>query len=180
LRSEIGIVLQDPFLFSTSIGENISYGRKGATEEQIVEAAKAARAHEFILSFPKGYDTRVGERGVTLSGGQKQRIAIARALLMDPRILILDDSTSSVDTETEHLIQQALQRLMEGRTTFVIAQRLLTLKNADLILVLDQGEIVQRGTHRELLEQPGLYREIYDLQLKDQEEFTVLQATMAE
>jgi ATP-binding cassette subfamily B protein len=180
LRLEIGIVLQDPFLFSTSIGENISYGRKGATEEQIVEAAKAARAHEFILSFPKGYETRVGERGVTLSGGQKQRIAIARALLMDPRILILDDSTSSVDTETEHLIQQALQRLMEGRTTFVIAQRLLTLKNADLILVLDHGEIVQRGTHRELLEQPGLYRDIYDLQLKDQEEFTVLQATMAE
>jgi ATP-binding cassette subfamily B protein len=180
LRSEIGIVLQDPFLFSTSIGENISYGRKGATEEQIVEAAKAARAHEFILSFPKGYETRVGERGVTLSGGQKQRIAIARALLMDPRILILDDSTSSVDTETEHLIQQALQRLMEGRTTFVIAQRLLTLKNADLILVLDHGKIVQRGTHRELLEQPGLYRDIYDLQLKDQEEFTVLQATMAE
>lgn len=175
LRSQIGIVLQDSFLFSTTIAENIAYGRRGATMEQITEAAKAAYAHNFILSFPKGYETRVGERGVTLSGGQKQRIAIARALLMDPRILILDDSTSSVDTETEYLIQQALQRLMRGRTTFIIAQRLLTLKTADLILVLNQGKIIQRGTHAELLAEGGLYREIYDLQLKDQEEFTELQ-----
>ncbi|HEY1012496.1 MAG TPA: ABC transporter ATP-binding protein [Herpetosiphonaceae bacterium] len=171
LRSQIGIVLQDSFLFSTSIADNIAYGRKGASRAEIIEAAEAARAHEFIESFPDGYDTKVGERGVTLSGGQKQRIAIARALLMDPRILVLDDSTSSVDTETEHLIQQALERLMEGRTTFVIAQRLLTLKNADQILVLDQGRIVQRGTHGALLREGGLYREIYELQLKDQEEF---------
>jgi ATP-binding cassette subfamily B protein len=175
LRRHIGIVLQDTFLFSSTIAENIAYGRPNATMEEIETAARAARAHEFILKFPDGYNTRVGERGVTLSGGQKQRVAIARALLMDPRILILDDSTSSVDTETEHLIQQALETLMQGRTTFVIAQRLLTLKNADCILVLDDGEIVERGTHGELLAHNGLYREIYDLQLKDQEEFAALQ-----
>ncbi len=178
LRQHIGIVLQDPFLFSQSIGENIAYGRSDATHDQIIAAATAARAHDFITSFPDGYDTRVGERGVTLSGGQKQRIAIARALLADPRILILDDSTSSVDTETEHLIQQALAELMQGRTTFVIAQRLLTLKNADCILVLDKGEIVERGMHDELLQHDGLYREIYDLQLRDQEEFVALQESM--
>lgn len=180
LRRHIGIVLQDPFLFSQTIAENIAYGRPDATREEIVAAAKAARAHDFILNLSEGYDTRVGERGVTLSGGQKQRIAIARALLTDPRILILDDSTSSVDTETEHLIQQALATLMEGRTTFVIAQRLLTLKNADCILVLDQGEIVERGTHEALLAHDGLYRQIYDLQLKDQEAFMALQAQMAD
>jgi ATP-binding cassette subfamily B protein len=170
LRTQIGVVLQDPFLFSTTIAENIAYGRKDATQEEIVEASKAAYTHNFIMDFPKGYETKVGERGVTLSGGQKQRIAIARALLMDPRILLLDDSTSSVDIETEHLIQKALERLMKGRTTFIIAQRLLTLKNANLILVLDQGEIVQRGTHAELLAEEGLYREIYDYQLRDQDE----------
>ncbi len=178
LREHIGIVLQSPFLFSQTIAENIAYGRPQASYEEIVAAAKAAHAHEFIVGFPGGYDTAVGERGVTLSGGQKQRVAIARALLTDPRILILDDSTSSVDTETEHLIQEALATLMEGRTTFVIAQRLLTLKNADCILVLDKGEIVERGTHDELLRQDGLYRQIYDLQLKDQEEFTALQEQM--
>jgi ATP-binding cassette subfamily B protein len=178
LREKVGIVLQDPFLFSVSIAENIAYGRRDASREEIIEAAKAARAHDFIESFPEGYDTHVGERGVTLSGGQKQRIAIARALLMDPRILILDDSTSSVDTETEHLIQQALDLLMEGRTTFVIAQRLVTLKNADLILVLDDGHIVQRGTHDELLAAGGLYKEIYDLQLRDQEAFASLQTRL--
>jgi ATP-binding cassette subfamily B multidrug efflux pump len=178
LRGHIGIVLQDPFLFSQTIAENIAYGRPQASHDEIVAAAKAARAHDFILSFPDGYDTKVGERGVTLSGGQKQRIAIARALLSDPRILILDDSTSSVDTETEHLIQEALQVLMEGRTTFVIAQRLLTLKNADQILVLDKGRISERGTHEELVAGTGLYREIYDLQLKDQEEFVALQEAM--
>lgn len=171
LRRQIGMVLQDSFLFSQTIAENIAYGRTDASREDIVVAARAARAHEFIMEFPEGYETRVGERGVTLSGGQKQRIAIARALLMDPRILILDDSTSSVDTETEHLIQEALAVLMEGRTTFIIAQRLLTLKSADMILVLDNGRIVERGTHDQLLAQTGLYREIYDLQLKDQEEF---------
>lgn len=177
LRREIGIVLQDPFLFGSTIAENIAYGRPDAIQETITAAATAARAHDFIMEFPNGYDTLVGERGVTLSGGQKQRIAIARALLCDPTILILDDSTSSVDTETEHLIQQALAVLMEGRTTFIIAQRLLTLKNADMILVLDKGRIVERGKHEALLANKGLYRQIYDLQLKDQEEFTALQTT---
>ncbi|MCL4870286.1 MAG: ABC transporter ATP-binding protein/permease [Anaerolineae bacterium] len=176
LRRHIGIVLQDPFLFSSSIAENIAYGRPGASREDIIAAATAAHAHEFITSFPKGYDTIVGERGVTLSGGQKQRVAIARALLYDPRILILDDSTSSVDTETEHLIQQALEVLMQGRTTFIIAQRLLTLKSADMILVLDRGRIVQRGTHDDLIAIEGLYKQIYDLQLRDQEEFMAVQA----
>ena len=171
LRGMIGIVLQEPFLFSASIAENIAYGRPDASLEEIVRAARAANAHDFIAGFPNGYQTRVGERGVTLSGGQKQRIAIARALLYDPRILILDDSTSSVDTETEYIIQQALQTLMRGRTTFIIAQRLLTLKHADQILVLERGRIVQRGRHEELLADEGLYRQIYDLQLRDQEQF---------
>jgi ATP-binding cassette subfamily B protein len=175
LRQHIGIVLQDPFLFSQTIAENIAYGRSNATTDEIIAAAKAARVHDFTVGFPEGYETRVGERGVTLSGGQKQRIAIARALLNDPRILILDDSTSSVDTETEHLIQEALDILMEGRTTFIIAQRLLTLKNADYILVLDKGQIVERGKHDSLLAQDGLYRQIYDLQLRDQEEFVAMQ-----
>lgn len=171
LRSQIGIVLQTSLLFSMTIRDNIAYGRIDASEEEIIAAARAARAHDFIMAFPNGYNTMVGERGVTLSGGQRQRIAIARALLMNPRILILDDSTSSVDTQTEYLIQQALAELMKNRTTFVIAQRLSTVKRADLILVLDGGRIVQRGTHAELLEQGGLYKQIYDLQLKDQEQF---------
>ncbi len=174
LRSEIGMVLQDSFLFSDTIAENIAYGDTNATIESLEAAAKAARAHDFIERFPLGYQTIVGERGVTLSGGQKQRIAIARALLADPRILILDDSTSSVDTETEYLIQQALNELMVGRTTFVIAQRLLTLKNADQILVLDDGAVVEQGKHDDLLLQDGLYRHLYDLQLKDQEELKSL------
>jgi ATP-binding cassette subfamily B protein len=171
LRSQIGIVLQTSILFSATIRENIAYGRPNATMEDVIAAAKAAQAHDFILEMTDGYETRVGERGITLSGGQRQRVAIARALLMDPRILILDDSTSSVDSQTEHLIQEALGRLMEGRTTFVIAQRLSTVHRADLIVVLDKGRIVQKGTHSELLEQEGLYREIYDLQLRDQERF---------
>jgi ATP-binding cassette subfamily B protein len=168
LRRQIGIVLQESLLFSATIRENIAYGRTDATEEEIVAAAQSAHAHDFIMEFPDGYDALVGERGVTLSGGQRQRVAIARALLMDPRILILDDSTSSVDTETEYLIQQALQTLMKGRTTFVIAQRLQTVLNANQILVLDGGRVAERGTHEELLAQGGLYKEIYDLQLKDQ------------
>ena len=179
LRSHIGMVLQAPFLFNATIAENIAYGRPDAPMAEIEAAAKAAAAHKFITGFPAGYATVVGERGVTLSGGQKQRIAIARAILRDPRILILDDSTSSVDTETEHLIQEALAVLMQGRTTVIIAQRLLTLKNADMILVLDKGRVVQRGTHTELLAQPGLYRDIYDLQLKDQEEFMTQQSGLS-
>lgn len=170
LRQAIGTVQQDVFLFSATIRDNISYGATGANEDGIVEAAKAAQIHDFIMGLPGGYDTWVGERGVTLSGGQKQRIALARTLLMDPRILILDDSTSSVDTQTEYLIQQTLSKLMEGRTTFVIAQRLRTVKMADQILVLQDGEIVERGRHEELLQRDGLYRQIYDLELRDQEE----------
>jgi len=165
LRKQIGIVLQTSLLFSDTIRENIAYGRPNATDEEIFSAAKAAQAHEFIESFPKGYDTLVGERGVTLSGGQRQRIAIARALLMNPRILILDDSLSSVDTQTELLIQEALDRLMEGRTTFVIAHRLSTVRRANLILVMDGGRIVEQGSHEELLARGGLYKEIHDLQL---------------
>jgi ABC-type multidrug transport system fused ATPase/permease subunit len=139
--------------------------------DEILAAAKAAQAHEFIEGFTNGYDTIVGERGVTLSGGQRQRVAIARALLMNPRILILDDSTSSVDTQTEKLIQAALDTLMEGRTTFVIAHRLSTVRRADIILVMDQGRIVERGTHEELLARGGLYKEIHNLQLVDHARF---------
>jgi ABC-type multidrug transport system fused ATPase/permease subunit len=169
LRDQIGIVLQETMLFATTVRENIAFGRPDASEEEIIEAARAAQAHSFIMEMPDGYDTRVGERGVTLSGGQKQRIAIARALLKDPRILILDDATSSVDTETEQLIQMALERLMRGRTSFVIAQRLSTVRMAGLILVLDKGRIVARGTHEELLRTSGLYAEIYYRQLRPQE-----------
>ncbi len=170
LRANIGSVQQDVFLFVGTIRDNIAYGRPEATQEEIETAAKAARIHDFIMSLPYGYDEWVGERGVTLSGGQRQRVAIARTLLLDPRVLIFDDSTASVDTQTEYLIQQALATLMEGRTTFVIAQRLRTVMRADEILVLEQGAIVQRGRHDELLEQDGLYRSIYDLELRDQEE----------
>jgi ATP-binding cassette subfamily B multidrug efflux pump len=171
LRKQIGIVLQSTLLFSATVQENIAYGRPQASLEAVIAAARAAQAHEFIMSLPKNYQTVVGERGVTLSGGQRQRVAIARALLTNPRILILDDSTSSVDSETEHLIQAALESLMENRTTFIIAQRLSSVKRADLILVLEHGRIVQRGTHFDLLQQEGLYRQIYDLQLRDQETF---------
>jgi ATP-binding cassette subfamily B multidrug efflux pump len=165
LRSNIGIVLQETTLFSGTIRENIAFGKSDATMAEIVAAAKAAAAHDFIQEFPQGYDTPVGERGSTLSGGQKQRIAIARALLLNPRILILDDSTSSVDLATEYRIQQALDKLREGRTSFVIAQRISTVVNADQILVLDKGRIVARGTHEELLETSEIYAEIYSSQL---------------
>jgi ATP-binding cassette subfamily B protein len=165
LRSQIGIVLQETTLFAGTIRENIAFGKPEASLEEIVAAAKAAAAHDFILSFPQGYDTPVGERGATLSGGQKQRIAIARALLLDPRILILDDSTSSVDLSTEAQIQAALDDLMEGRTSFVIAQRISTVMNADLILVLDKGAIAASGSHEELLEESPIYAEIYNSQL---------------
>jgi ATP-binding cassette subfamily B multidrug efflux pump len=171
LRRQIGIVLQTSLLFSDTIKANIAYGRPEATMDEVVAAAKAAQAHEFIEGFTNGYETIVGERGVTLSGGQRQRVAIARALLMNPRILILDDSTSSVDTQTEKLIQAALDTLMEGRTTFVIAHRLSTVRRADLIVVMEDGQIVERGAHDELLARRGLYKEIHDLQLIDHTAF---------
>jgi len=173
LRSQIGSVLQETMLFATTIRENIAFGHPDATEEEIIAAAKAAQAHDFIMQMPQGYDTCVGEKGVTLSGGQKQRIAIARALLTDPRILILDDATSSVDAETERAIQQALERVMRGRTTFVIAHRLSTVRMADLILVLDRGRIVARGTHETLLKTSSIYAEIYRQQLKPQEHLQI-------
>jgi ATP-binding cassette, subfamily B, multidrug efflux pump len=165
LRAQIGIVLQDTTLFGGTIRENIAYGRPESTREQVEAAARAAAAHDFIMRFPQGYDTPVGERGQTLSGGQKQRVAIARTLLLDPRILILDDSTSSVDAVTEHEIQRALDRLMQGRTSFVIAQRISTARNADLILVLENGQIAERGTHAELIERSALYADILSSQL---------------
>ncbi|MGD2177537.1 MAG: ABC transporter ATP-binding protein, partial [Anaerolineae bacterium] len=166
LRRQIGIVLQETMLFAGTIRENIAFGRPKASLENVIAAAKAAEAHDFITSLPKGYDTPVGERGVTLSGGQKQRIAIARALLLDPRILILDDATSNVDYETELRIQRALDRLMTGRTSFVIAQRIATVLNADQILVMDEGEIVARGGHETLLQESPIYAEIYYSQLE--------------
>ena len=176
LRQNIGIVLQDTVLFAATIRENIAFGNPDATEDQIIRAARDAQAHDFILEMSDGYDTRVGERGTTLSGGQKQRIAIARALLTDPRILILDDATSSVDTRTERRIQQALDRLMEGRTTFVIAHRLSTIRRADRILVLDKGRIAAQGPHEALLQTSPLYRELYELQLRSQESTPVQEA----
>ena len=165
LRSQIGIVLQETTLFSGTIRENIAFGKPEATLEEIQSAAKSAAAHDFIMSFPEGYDTHVGERGTTLSGGQKQRVAIARALLLDPRILILDDSTSSVDVATESHIQEALETLMKGRTSFVIAQRISTVMNADKILVLEKGEVVAQGKHAQLMEEEPIYAEIYNSQI---------------
>jgi ATP-binding cassette subfamily B multidrug efflux pump len=165
LRSQIGIVLQETNLFSGSIRDNIAYGRPDATMEEVRNAAKAAAAHDFIVEFPDGYDTPVGERGSTLSGGQKQRIAIARALLLNPKLLILDDSTSAVDFATERRIQQALDNLMQGRTSFVIAQRISTVQAADQILVLDKGKLVAAGTHAQLMETSAIYAEIYNSQL---------------
>jgi ATP-binding cassette, subfamily B, bacterial len=171
LRRHIGIVEQEPFLFSRTIRENITYGvGREVGDEEVVTAARAAAIHDVIAAFPNGYETLVGERGVTLSGGQKQRVALARTLLKDPAILILDDATSSVDTETEESIHQALVRLMENRTTFIIAHRVQSVMNADLILVLEDGRIIQRGTHESLLAQPGTYREIYELQSRIEEE----------
>ncbi len=172
LRKQIGIVEQEPFLFSRSIRENITYGvGRQVSQEEVERAAKAAAIHDVILSFPDGYNTLVGEKGVTLSGGQKQRVTIARTLLKNPRILILDDSTSSVDTETEASIRDALNELMENRTTFIIAHRIQSVMIADLILVLDKGEVVQMGTHEELVSQvDGMYRRIYDIQTRIDEE----------
>jgi len=168
LRSQMGIVLQDSFLFSGTIADNIRYGRLDATDEEVEAAAKAANAHDFIMRLPEGYQTHLSERGSNLSQGQRQLIGIARAILADPRILILDEATSSVDTRTEQLIQQALRRLLRGRTSFVIAHRLSTVHDADLVLVLDQGRIVERGTHKELLARGGLYAELHRRQFRDE------------
>ena len=171
LRQQIGIIEQEPFLFSRTIRENITYGvGREVSDSEVEAAARAAAVHDVIMSFPEGYNTLVGERGVTLSGGQKQRVALARTLLKNPRILILDDSTSSVDTETEAEIRAALRRLMQNRTTFIIAHRIQSLMTADLILVMDQGRIVQRGTHDELIAQPGIYQQVYDVQARIEDE----------
>lgn len=176
LRRNVGFVLQESFLFSTTIKENISYGRPEATIEQIMDAAKRAQAHDFIMELPDGYDTVLGERGMGLSGGQKQRIAIARAICINPSILILDDATSAVDMETEVNIQSALKEVMKGRTTFIIAHRISSLKHADEILVLENGRIVERGNHEKLIENNGPYQRIYDIQFKDQK--TVVTSNM--
>ncbi len=165
LREQIGLVMQEPFLFSTTIRENITYGvTREVSDEEVFAAARAAAVHDVIMDFPDGYETMVGERGVTLSGGQKQRVTIARTFLRDPALLILDDATSAVDTETEEIIRTALKRLMHGRTTFLIAHRVQSVLDADLILVLDHGRIIQSGSHRELVNRPGMYRRIYELQ----------------
>ena len=161
LRKQMGIVAQETFLFATTIKENIAYGKPDATMEEIIRAAKIAQAHDFIMSLPKGYETIVGERGVTLSGGQQQRVAIARALLMNPKILILDDSTSSVDVDTEYEIQQALEALLKDRTTFVITQRVSTIRNSDKIVIIENGRIVEEGTHESLMAKKGAYYRIY-------------------
>jgi ABC-type multidrug transport system fused ATPase/permease subunit len=169
LRSQIGMVLQETFLFNMTIRENISYGREDASQDEIEAAARAANAHDFITEFPEGYDTMIGERGVRLSGGQRQRIAIARAILVDPRILILDEATSSVDTRTDFLIQRALDRLMQGRTTVVIAHRLSTIQRATQIAYLEGGRVLACGSHEQLLETCAPYRHLYDTQFRPQD-----------
>jgi len=165
LRRCVSVIFQETFLFSATVAENIAYGRPDAPRKEIEESARAAQAHEFIAELEDGYDTVVGERGITLSGGQKQRIAIARSFLMNPRILILDDATASVDSRTERLIQAAMRRLSVGRTTFVIAHRLSTVQHADAVLVLNEGRIVERGTHAELMGRGGFYCEIFEQQI---------------
>jgi ABC-type multidrug transport system fused ATPase/permease subunit len=170
LRTHMGIVTQDPFLFSGSMADNIRYGRLDATEEEVVAAATAANAHDFITRLPEGYQTEIGERGKLLSQGQRQLIAIARAILANPRILIMDEATASVDTRTEVLIQRALYNLMQGRTSFVIAHRLSTVRNADQVLVIDDGRIVERGTHNELMQLGGMYADLYNRQFYQADE----------
>ena len=170
LRQQIGLVPQETMLFNASVRENILYGRLDASEDEIVRAAKAANAHEFIMRLPDGYDTIVGDRGNALSGGQRQRIAIARAILKDPRILILDEATSALDTESEKIVQAALERLMQGRTSVVIAHRLRTIRDANKIVVIDHGRIVEEGSHAELLARGGLYAHLYAVQFKEKAE----------
>jgi len=168
LRGLLGVVSQDTVLFHDTVLANIAYGRSGVARAEVERAAHAANAHEFVVQLPQGYDTVLGERGSRLSGGQRQRIAIARALLRNAPILILDEATSSLDTQSERLVQEAIDRLMTNRTVLVIAHRLATVRQADEILVLDEGRIVQRGTHAELLQQGGLYRTLYDMQFRDE------------
>ncbi|MEO8299599.1 MAG: ATP-binding cassette domain-containing protein, partial [Burkholderiales bacterium] len=166
-RRHIGLVLQEPFLFFGTIAENIAYGKPDASPEEIIAAARAAHAHEFILRLPQGYDSLVGERGQGLSGGERQRISIARALLIDPRILILDEATSSVDTETEKEIQKALDNLVQGRTTIAIAHRLSTLRKADRLVVMDRGQVVEVGPHEDLMARQGAYWRLYEAQARN-------------
>ncbi|MDP3486994.1 MAG: ABC transporter ATP-binding protein, partial [Bacillota bacterium] len=169
LRRQIGIVLQDTVLFSATVAENIAYGRPDAPREEIERAARLAQAHEFVAELPRGYDTPIGERGVGLSGGQKQRVALARALLMNPRILVLDEATASVDTHTEYLIQEGLSEVMQGRTSVIIAKRLSTIEQADYVIVLEHGEVVEQGTPRELVQQNGFFRKMYLSQQRNDE-----------
>ena len=169
LRRQFGIVSQDVILFNDTVTSNIAYGKPGAQKEEVIGAAQAAYAHDFIIELPQGYDTVVGERGARLSGGQRQRLSIARAVLKNPPILILDEATSSLDTASEMMVQRALENLMRNRTTFVIAHRLSTIKRADRIIVLDKGRILESGTHRELYEKGGLYKELYEVQFGSQD-----------
>ncbi|MEE1306999.1 MAG: ATP-binding cassette domain-containing protein, partial [Anaerovibrio sp.] len=169
LREQIGLVPQETMLFSTTVMENIRYGRLDATDEEVVEAARAANAEEFIKDLPEGYDTKLGERGLNLSGGQRQRLAIARAILKNPRVLILDEATSALDTESEKIVQDALDKLMVGRTSFVIAHRLSTIFNADQIFVVENGHLREHGTHEELLAAGGLYSNLYNIQFRQNE-----------
>ena len=167
LYRQVGLVPQETILFGGTIMENIRYGRETATEVEIFDASKAAHAHEFVIELPDGYQTVVGEKGINLSGGQRQRLAIARAILKNPRVLLLDEATSSLDTESERLVQEALERLMAGRTTFVVAHRLTTIQRADRILVLNKGRLVEEGTHASLMEKKGLYHYLYTLRLTE-------------
>ena len=169
LREQVGIVPQETLLFNGSVYDNILYGRLDATKEEVEAAAKAANAHDFIMGLPEGYDTMLGDRGVNISGGQRQRISIARAILKNPQILILDEATSALDTESERIVQEALDRLMVGRTSFVIAHRLSTIKNADRILVMEKGRLVEDGSHEELMAQEGLYAHLYRIQYRSKE-----------
>ena len=166
LRHQVAVVLQDSFLFNNTVTQNLLYGKPDATTDELIAAARTANAYDFITKLPEGFDTELGERGVKLSGGQKQRLALARAILADPRILILDEATSSVDAEAEFLIQQALERVLKGRTSLVIAHRLSTIRNADKILVLDSGKIIETGNHTELMQRGGLYSRLYQRQME--------------